>query len=149
MGNSIDKGSHDPTNWINAERAVPRITSVVHESADLTPRRNAVLVPTQEQLKQNPELLKERNIHPDYKRDARLPVLVERENTHGDFKKVASVAQELKQVLKHTNGNFTYVEQESLDLICTKLARIVCGKAHEPDHWKDIIGYATLVLESL
>ena len=110
-------------------RAVPRIIM-----DDLVPKENPV-----ETLQHHPTMIV----------DVRLPVLCERENTHGDFKLVAATAQELKLVLGIHSNKFTFVQQESLDLICTKLARIVRGNPNEPDHWKDIIGYATLVLETL
>ena len=33
---------------------------------------------------------------------------------------------------------------ESMDLILTKIARILSGDPNEPDHWRDIEGYARL-----
>jgi len=38
---------------------------------------------------------------------------------------------------------------ESLDLICTKLSRIVTGDCNHQDHWLDIAGYATLISDRL
>ena len=74
----------------------------------------------------------------------RNPMLVERETTHGDFNRTAQVAQDLKGVLSTSTHKIPYTQAEALDLICTKLARIVCGNPNEPDHWKDIAGYANL-----
>jgi hypothetical protein len=75
--------------------------------------------------------------------------LKERGRTHGDFTETAHVAQELKSLLYAAqsthNGARTPAMSEALDMICTKLARIVCGDPNEPDHWRDIAGYARLV----
>lgn len=74
-----------------------------------------------------------------------------REETHGNYGVTAQVAQQLKHIIQaQTNVQvFPPVMQESLDLICTKIGRIVAGNAHEPDHWKDIAGYANLVVRDL
>lgn len=38
----------------------------------------------------------------------------------------------------------TGTQLESLDLILTKIARILSGDPNEPDHWRDIEGYARI-----
>lgn len=35
-------------------------------------------------------------------------------------------------------------QREALELIATKIGRIVCGDPNHRDHWKDIAGYANL-----
>ena len=76
-----------------------------------------------------------------------MNLLNEREKTHGDYADVARVAQALKFALAYgPTEELPDVHRESLDLICTKIARIVCGDHNEPDHWIDCIGYAQLVL---
>jgi hypothetical protein len=76
-----------------------------------------------------------------------MNLLNEREKTHGDYADVACVAQALKFALAYgPTEELPDVHRESLDLICTKIARIVCGDHNEPDHWIDCIGYAQLVL---
>ena len=76
-------------------------------------------------------------------------LLSTREATHGDYANTARVAQILKRILTGEMGDEKYTDRqrESLDLICTKLARIVSGNANEPDHWRDIAGYATLAID--
>ena len=69
--------------------------------------------------------------------------LSERAKTHGDFKAVADVAQSLKEICYGQNALST-VQYEALDMICSKIARIICGNNNEPDHWVDIQGYAKL-----
>jgi hypothetical protein len=76
-----------------------------------------------------------------------MNILKEREKTHGDYNEVARVSQALKLALR--NGPIEEVPaviRESLELICMKMARIVCGDHNEPDHYLDIKGYAQLAL---
>lgn len=76
-------------------------------------------------------------------------LLSTREATHGDYANTARVAQILKRILTGEMGDEKYTDRqrESLDLICTKLARIVSGNANEPDHWLDIAGYAKIAID--
>jgi hypothetical protein len=82
--------------------------------------------------------------------DKLTDILVEKEKTHGKFATTAMVAQSLKDMLRNggTSWNdgdrLTFEQQEALECICTKMARIVSGDANEPDHWLDIAGYAAL-----
>ncbi len=73
-------------------------------------------------------------------------ILQEREKTHGDFARTAETAQQLKTVLHSAAAvrAIPDVQAEALHMICSKLARIVCGDPNEPDHWRDIAGYARL-----
>jgi hypothetical protein len=78
-------------------------------------------------------------------------VLNERETTHGDYRDTARIAQRLKDAVRR-EASFDVLDdtaKESLDLICTKVARILSGNWREPDHWKDIAGYSSLVGERL
>lgn len=80
-------------------------------------------------------------------------LIAERHKRHGDFETTASVAQAIKSawrgVLHGENNHLSPEQVESLDLISTKMARIVCGNADEPDHWLDIEGYARLARNRL
>jgi hypothetical protein len=77
-------------------------------------------------------------------------VLQERGTTHGHFTQNAEMAQALKRLVHNENASpMTDVQHEALDNICQKLAHIVCGNASHADHWLDIAGYATLVVDSL
>ena len=74
----------------------------------------------------------------------------QREQTHGDYATTARFAREFKSVVeREAVSKLTAVQRESLDLICTKIARILSGKANDADHWRDIAGYAQLVLREL
>jgi hypothetical protein len=81
----------------------------------------------------------------------RIPVIAEREKTHGQYAHTAYIAQSLKDILRAYSGwqNLDNQQKESLELITTKIARIVSGNPNEIDHWRDIAGYAVLILESL
>lgn len=77
--------------------------------------------------------------------------LAQRQDTYGDYKDVAFMAQELKKLLR-TRGNWNDMSppmQESMDMICNKMARILNGNPYYADSWHDISGYATLVVKEL
>lgn len=77
-------------------------------------------------------------------------VLEERANTHGDFSFVATVAQELKDTLRSAAyESLEPWQTEALDMIVSKIGRIIAGNADEPDHWLDIEGYARLARERI
>lgn len=77
-------------------------------------------------------------------------ILNERAKTHGDFKEVAIWYGELKMIMARGESNCYFSSQQlALDMICQKLARIKCGDANFKDHWLDIAGYATLVVNEL
>ena len=82
-------------------------------------------------------------------------ILNERQKTHGDFTLNAQVSQDLKTILtraiQREGNNVCYkpYELEALDMICHKLSRIVAGNHAEPDHWRDLSGYSTLVADRL
>lgn len=69
--------------------------------------------------------------------------LTERQATHGNFEQYSSVVRELKDIIALAK-NLHVVQQEALDQIMGKIARIIVGNPDEPDHWHDIAGYATL-----
>ena len=79
-------------------------------------------------------------------------LLRDREKTHGDFSTVAYLAQVIKTDLREGGNNWDDLaanQQEALDMIATKMARIVCGDFTAADHWLDIEGYARLARECL
>lgn len=75
-----------------------------------------------------------------------LLLLQERQKTHGDFMQNAAISQGLKCTLQSVTGWTVLdpVHREALDLICTKIGRIMAGQADFKDHWDDIAGYAHL-----
>lgn len=73
--------------------------------------------------------------------------LNERARTHGDFQENGRIMQMLKDASK-TGKNWNGLrdeQKEAIEMILHKIGRILSGNPNEPDHWKDIAGYATLV----
>jgi hypothetical protein len=79
----------------------------------------------------------------------RPAVLDEREITHGNFNLNALHAQSLKRSIQSSTGWMTATarQREALDMIASKLARIMSGQSGFADHWLDIAGYATLAAD--
>ena len=73
--------------------------------------------------------------------------------THGDYSLRAELAQRLKEQLRSsTNWSVDALsapQRESLEMICHKMARILEGDPNHLDHWADIAGYATLIVNEL
>lgn len=73
--------------------------------------------------------------------------IAERTKTHGDYKDVARVSQATLDLWR-TGRNWktlTDCQRETLQMIAHKVARILAGNANEPDHWRDLSGYSTLI----
>jgi transposase len=80
-------------------------------------------------------------------------VLDERGARYGNFIDQARIAQQLKNVA-HTfamqqGKTFDVDQAEAIDMILSKLARILNGDPHYADNWIDIAGYAKLVADRL
>jgi hypothetical protein len=77
-------------------------------------------------------------------------ILNERAGNYGSFKDVAGCAQEIKNAIRMCNNSELDDDQvEALDMIASKIARIVNGNPNHTDSWIDIAGYATLVADRL
>ena len=80
-------------------------------------------------------------------------ILNERASTYGSFIDVSRMAQRLKNVAHTAAGEqgktFAADQAEALDMIFSKLARILNGDPNHTDSWIDIAGYATLVADRL
>ena len=80
-------------------------------------------------------------------------LLAEREKTHGNYLAHARVTQDLKRVMRHhvcdLDRRMGDDMAESLSMIAHKIGRIIAGNPEEPDHWRDIAGYAQLVANRL
>lgn len=77
--------------------------------------------------------------------------LAERGKTYGNFAMKALFIQRLKAQLRATPGwdNIYPDQAEALELIATKLGRILYGNPQHLDSWHDIAGYAELVAERI
>ena len=95
-----------------------------------------------------PEQLSKSQASTEY---AKKDILEERRGTHGEFKDVASISQTLKIYFRaqSTWDALTFVQQEALDNIAQKVARIFAGNHNFADHWVDIRGYAKLAQQEI
>ena len=80
-------------------------------------------------------------------------ILNQRAVSYGSFIDVSRMAQRLKNVAHTAAGEqgktFAADQAEALDMIFSKLARILNGDPNHTDSWIDIAGYATLVADRL
>lgn len=70
----------------------------------------------------------------------------DRGKTYGDFEHQASTAQLLKFAMENNPGwkNLPDTTKEALQMIQTKVSRIINGDAYYVDNYSDIAGYANL-----
>jgi hypothetical protein len=73
-------------------------------------------------------------------------LLAQRGATHGAFSSNAHYAQTLRKLFRTSSqwARMSEVEAEALDMIASKLCRILSAPFHA-DNWADLAGYATLV----
>lgn len=76
-------------------------------------------------------------------------LLEERREMHGRFEDNARVAGSIRAIIEEEGDNLSPVAREALHCIATKMSRLLVGNATYLDHWKDIVGYATLALKEL
>ena len=78
-------------------------------------------------------------------------LLGEREHKYGDFSLKATTIQWLKEIARRDAGwsSLPNDQKEAIDMIFTKIGRILTGKHTYKDNWTDIKGYARLVEERL
>lgn len=78
-------------------------------------------------------------------------LITERGTSYGKFKDGADIMQSLKDVMRDVDGwnNLTASQKEALDMIQHKIGRILNGDPTYDDSWKDIAGYATLIVNEL
>ncbi|HHE3513974.1 TPA: DUF6378 domain-containing protein [Pasteurella multocida] len=78
-------------------------------------------------------------------------VLNERAGTHGSFCMNATITQSMEHFLRKgtTYGQWNNEQKEAAHMILQKLSRAANGDPTHRDTWLDIVGYATLALESL
>lgn len=78
-------------------------------------------------------------------------ILKEREITHGDYATKCDTIQYMKNAMRSTNGFYKLEsdQAESLELILTKIGRILHGDPNHIDSWLDIAGYSQLIVNRL
>ena len=84
-----------------------------------------------------------------------VETLKERGNRYGDFKNHADLSQQFKELFNaHVCDfgipeDFSPVMNEAIEMIFHKLARIANGDPTYDDNYRDIAGYAQLVVDDL
>lgn len=80
-----------------------------------------------------------------------IDTLAERHGQYGHYTYVSKTSQLLKRTIRESPNYKTMPAymNESLDMICNKLARILSGNYYLRDSWLDIEGYAKLVTDEL
>ena len=78
-------------------------------------------------------------------------LVTERGSRYGKVKDGADIMQSLKDTMRDVDGwnNLTASQKEALDMIQHKIGRILNGDPTYDDSWKDIAGYATLIVNEL
>ena len=78
-------------------------------------------------------------------------ILDEREKTHGAFMAVACKAQQIKDAMQGGKNwdELDDMQREALQMIASKIARILAGDHNEIDHWRDLAGYSELIVRDL
>lgn len=74
-------------------------------------------------------------------------LIAARAQTHGAYSDKAALIQNLKDMMRASDGwdSLQPDQCESLDMIATKIGRILYGEPDVADHWNDIAGYARLI----
>jgi len=78
--------------------------------------------------------------------------LEDRANYYGEsFEKQAFIAQSIKNLMHNAPqwGAMGKDKREAMDMIATKLSRLLYGNPNHLDSWHDIIGYARLIEKTL
>lgn len=78
-------------------------------------------------------------------------ILDDRGKEYGDYRHMCAVIQKIKIAMGSSNNwnDLSDAQREALEMIATKIGRILTGNRNNPDSWKDIIGYATKAYETL
>ena len=78
-------------------------------------------------------------------------LLKERGDVHGDFGQGSAWTQSLKSVMRHSPNweDLPPFMKQALEAIQDKISRILVGDPTHLDHWVDISGYSTLVVNAL
>lgn len=77
--------------------------------------------------------------------------LASREGSHGSYKARSVIEQNIKRAMQDSPNWRSLPDdiRSSLEMIATKISRILMGDPEFHDSWHDIIGYAKLVEDRL
>lgn len=77
--------------------------------------------------------------------------LAQRGSRYGPFKRHAEISQELQRVVAHYGGyrKMSDSQCEAINMIMHKIGRVINGDPNYDDNWRDIAGYAQLIVDEL
>lgn len=77
--------------------------------------------------------------------------LEQRDQTYGGFINNATISQNLKRLIRRAPNwdALSDDKREALEMIASKMGRLLSGDSEYADNWHDIAGYATLVEQKL
>jgi hypothetical protein len=80
-----------------------------------------------------------------------IELIINRQATHGRYGVQAAMAQKIRGILQDAPNwdRLEPTQKESLHMIVVKISRILCGNPQCIDHWRDVGGYAELVVKEL
>jgi len=79
-----------------------------------------------------------------------VSIIEQREKIYGDFEDIAETSQKIKDMFYSSLINDPDCAiKESFEMIAHKLSRIINGGYNYIDNWRDIAGYAQLVVKYL
>jgi len=83
-------------------------------------------------------------------KDAFAQLLQDRGSKHGDFVPMSDAITDIERAMtKHGLCALPPYQRHALRLFAVKIGRILVGDNDFDDHWCDIAGYATRVMENL
>lgn len=92
---------------------------------------------------QHPEAIEMRAV--DAPKDVVSEITAARGSTHGDYMAMSALIQATKDLWRGSSnwGRLHSGQKEALELIATKVGRILTGDPEYKDHWDDGAGYFT------
>lgn len=80
-----------------------------------------------------------------------MQLLEKRQTEYGDYRMQCSVKQPLLATAINAPNwpRLTNSQQESINMIFTKISRVLTGNPDHVDNWDDIAGYATLISKQI
>lgn len=80
-----------------------------------------------------------------------IRMLAERGSRYGDYASMAEVIQSIKQLFRAQLvwGTLSAAQQETFEMFAVKMGRLLNGDPDDIDSWKDIAGYATVMMQTL
>lgn len=94
-------------------------------------------------LNRFPRQMLERYLHPATV-GTTASLLDQRGATHGDYRAMSTRIQQIKTIMRMGSKwtDMSEPQKEALELIATKIGRIIEGDPEFKDHWDDLGGYA-------